>query len=81
MLHTLISRLIYAYEILIIVYTILSWFVRSADSPVGEFYGALGKLVEPYLRFFRRILPPFGGVDVSPMVAILVLWLLRRFLI
>lgn len=81
MLHTLISRLIYAYEILIIVYTILSWFARDPNSPLGNLYGALSKLVEPYLGLFRRFLPPLGGVDVSPMVGILVLWLLRRFLI
>ena len=36
---------------------------------------------EPYLRIFRRFLPSFGPLDLSPMVAIIVLWLLDRVLI
>jgi YggT family protein len=37
--------------------------------------GFLRDLSEPYLRLFRRILPSFGGLDLSPMVGIIVLLL------
>ena len=30
-------------------------------------------MCEPYLRIFRRFIPPFGPIDISPIVAILVL--------
>ena len=33
----------------------------------------LRQVCEPYLRIFRRIIPPIGPVDISPIVAILVL--------
>ena len=34
-------------------------------------------VTEPYLRIFRRFIPPTSGIDFSPMVAILVLYLVR----
>jgi YggT family protein len=35
---------------------------------------------EPYLRVFRRILPSFGAIDLSPMLAIIVLYIVRSLL-
>ena len=34
----------------------------------------LRQVCEPYLRFFRRFIPPLGPLDMSPIVAILVLY-------
>ncbi len=34
----------------------------------------LRQVCEPYLRFFRRFIPPLGPLDLSPMVAIIVLY-------
>ncbi len=36
---------------------------------------------EPYLRLFRRIIPPLGALDLSPMVAIIVLYVVRTVLV
>jgi uncharacterized protein YggT (Ycf19 family) len=36
---------------------------------------------EPYLRLFRRVLPSMGSLDLSPMVAVIVLWVLSRAVI
>jgi uncharacterized protein YggT (Ycf19 family) len=36
---------------------------------------------EPYLRLFRRVLPSFGGLDLSPMVAVFVLWILEQIVV
>jgi uncharacterized protein YggT (Ycf19 family) len=37
--------------------------------------------VEPYLRLFRRLIPPFGGLDLSPMLGIIVLYLIHAIAI
>jgi uncharacterized protein YggT (Ycf19 family) len=59
------------YVLVIFVY-VLSSLVRMPSSldPVLRF---LYDVCEPYLRLFRRILPPLGPIDLSPMVAVLVL--------
>jgi YggT family protein len=35
---------------------------------------------EPYLRLFRRFIPPLGAFDLSPMIAIIVLYILSSLL-
>lgn len=59
------------YTYLIIGYVLLSWLPNARESFIGNF---LGKLVEPYLGIFRRIIPPIGGMlDISPIVALFAL--------
>lgn len=58
------------YYFMIIGYLILSWFPNARDSFVG---GLLGKLVEPYLSPFRKIIPSIGPLDLSPIVALIAL--------
>lgn len=41
----------------------------------------LREVCEPYLRIFRRFIPSFGGIDLSPMVAIIVLGIVRTILV
>ncbi|GEK32640.1 YggT family protein [Kurthia sibirica] len=64
---------IYSYAIL--VYVLMSWVPAIQQSKFG-FY--LGKIVEPYLNIFRRIIPPIGMIDISPIVAILALQFIAR---
>ena len=61
----------YVYLLVIFVY-IITTFVRLPHSlqPVQRF---LYDVSEPYLRLFRRILPPLGPLDLSPMVGVIVL--------
>jgi uncharacterized protein YggT (Ycf19 family) len=65
------------YVLALIVYVVLSWFAGGAGGFVREVYRALGTICEPYLGLFRRFLPPImiggGGLDLSPLVAVLVL--------
>ncbi|TJY43596.1 YggT family protein [Cohnella pontilimi] len=59
------------YRYILVIYIITSWLPSVRESAVGEF---LGKLSEPYLRPFRRIIPPLGGVlDISPIIALIAL--------
>lgn len=63
--------------IAIFLYVVLSWVAPDGYSPGGRL---LGDLVEPLLRPFRRALPMLGGLDLSPLVVILLLSVLRMIL-
>ncbi|WP_073153164.1 YggT family protein [Seinonella peptonophila] len=58
------------YSILIFIYILMSWIPQLQESSVGR---VLAMIVEPYLSVFRRIIPPIGMIDLSPIVAILAL--------
>lgn len=61
----------------IFVYVLLSWVAPGGYSPAARL---LEEVVTPLLRPFRRALPVFGGLDLSPLVAILLLSVLRMVL-
>ena len=64
------------YILLIFVYVLSSWIrVPYALQPLVRF---LHDVCEPYLRLFRRVIPPLGPVDVAPIVAVFVLIFLER---
>ncbi|MCQ9290490.1 YggT family protein [Staphylococcus hyicus] len=67
---------IYSYGM--IVYIFMSWLPGARESAVGQF---MAKIYEPYLEPFRRIIPPLGMIDLSPIVAFIVLNLFQRGLI
>lgn len=49
-----------------IIYIISSWIPALRESKLGEI---LGRIVEPYLAIFRKIIPPLGMIDISPILA------------
>jgi YggT family protein len=61
----------------IFLYVILSWVSPDGYTPAGRL---LADLVEPLLRPFRRLVPPLGGLDLSPLAVILLLSVLRMVL-
>ena len=66
------------YSLVILAYIIASW-IRLPYSPwASRVQRFLYDVCEPYLRLFRRILPPLGPIDLSPMIGVTVLWLLNR---
>jgi YggT family protein len=66
------------YTLVIFAYIITSW-VRLPYSPTAErIQRFLYDVCEPYLRLFRRVLPSFGALDLSPMVAVFVLWIVEQ---
>ncbi len=67
------------YVILIIVYCLFSW-VPNKSGVLATIDYAISRLVEPYLNLFRKIIPPFGGIDFSPVLAVLVLQLVVRLI-
>jgi YggT family protein len=62
---------IQAYIIIIIVRAVISWVSPDPYNPIVRF---LYRVTEPVLRPIRHRLPDLGGLDISPMVLILVLW-------
>lgn len=71
----LIQQLIQIYSWALIVYILMSWFPSARDNSIGRF---LARICEPYLEPFRRIIPPFGMMDISPIVAFFVLNMAQR---
>jgi len=81
MLRLIIFRLFDFYQILIVVWCLLSWFPRTSGGLLDDISNAIGTIVCPYLDIFRRLIPPFGGVDFSPILAVVVLQLIERLLL
>ncbi len=74
----IVFRVITFYEWLIIGYVLMSWFPLSGV--FEDIHRVLASLVEPYLGLFRRFIPPIGMMDISPIIAILVLQVFMQFL-
>jgi YggT family protein len=75
-----IDVFIYVYVLLIFVYVLTAW-VRLPYSPwVRRISDFLRDVCEPFLRLFRRILPALGPLDLSPVVAIIVLFALMQLI-
>ena len=73
-----IQDFIWVYILLIFVYVLSSW-VKLPYSPwLRRIQDFLRDVCEPYLRLFRRILPSFGALDLSPVVAVIALIILMR---
>jgi len=66
----LVSLTLWLYCGLIFIYVILSLIAGQQYHPLGA---ALAQIVEPALRPLRRIVPPIGGFDLSPWIAVIVL--------
>jgi len=64
---------------MIIVRVLLTWFPNI--NWLAPPFSVLSQLTDPYLKVFRSIIPPLGGtLDISPILAILLLQLLRGLL-
>lgn len=75
-LFTLLNFALEIYSFALIAYILMSWFPGARESTIGNF---LTKICEPYLDPFRRIIPPIGMLDISPIAAILVLQFARGY--
>ena len=68
------------YILMIFAYILTSW-IRLPYSPwLNRIQRFLYDVSEPYLRLFRRVIPPFGPVDISPVVGVLVLVIVQQVL-
>ena len=68
------------YTLVIFAYILTSW-VRLPYSPwQNRIQRFLYEVSAPYLRIFRRVLPSMGSLDLSPLVATIVLWVVAGVL-
>jgi YggT family protein len=79
----LVVYVIDLYKWIVIAQVIMSWLVsfgviNTYNKIVAQIGEVLYRLTEPALRPIRRLLPDFGGVDISPIVLLLLLWLIQR---
>ena len=73
-----LSTFLSIYLVLMFIRILLSWFpnVNWYDPP----FSVLSQLTDPYLNLFRSFIPPLGGIDFSPIIAIFVLQIAAQFL-
>ena len=85
-LLSFISSLITLYIYIIIAGAVMSWLIAfNVINPYNQFvrsiWQGLNALTEPALRPIRRWMPDLGGIDISPMVLIIVLWFVQGVLL
>ena len=81
-----LSTLIYVYTLLIILYIVIQLlFAVGLRPPYSRATDAvlafLRDVCQPFLSIFRRLLPSFGGIDFSPILAILTLSIVNRIVV
>ena len=64
----LIRLSIYIFMGAVIIQAVLSWVAARGSHPMEPFFAALSR---PFLAPFRRAIPPIGGVDISPLLALI----------
>jgi YggT family protein len=69
---------LYVYIALIFVHVLLTMVQLPYSSALGRVQRFLFDVCDPYLRLFRRFVPPIGALDLSPMVGMLVLVVIDR---
>lgn len=72
-LNTILSLLTYA----IIIRAVLSWVRPNPNNPLVRL---LNKVTDPIMRPLERIIPPLGGLDITPIIALVLIQVVQRFL-
>jgi len=78
----LVDIIIGLYIFIVIISVVLTWLVQfnvvntsnQLVYMVGDF---LYKITEPVLKRIRSVIPPIGGIDLSPLILLLVLWFVQ----
>jgi YggT family protein len=84
-LAILIDKVIDIYTWIVIASAIMSWLVafgvvNMRNQFIHTVVDMLYRLTEPALRPIRRVLPNLGGIDISPVILLLLLFFLRNLL-
>lgn len=73
-LHILLN----VYMLLVVARAIISWVSPDPYNPIVNF---LYRATDPVLRYVQRIIPPLGGIDLSPILVLIVIVFLDQFLV
>lgn len=86
MLLQIVQLLLTVFTFIIVAQAILSWLIafnviNTYNEFVRSIWNGLKVVTEPVYRPIRRVLPDFGALDISPMVVLLILYILNNYLI
>jgi YggT family protein len=86
MIFQILEYLLWIVTWVIIVQAVLSWLIafnviNTQNDAVRTIWRALGQMTEPLYRPIRKILPDFGALDISPMVVLILINILQRFVL
>ena len=81
-----LGTLIYVYMLILLAYIVINLlFSAGVRPPYSRWSDSvltfLREVSEPFLRIFRRVLPPLGGIDLSPIAAFITLILVRAVIV
>lgn len=80
MIARAVNLIFYFYNLLLIIRIFLSW-IQTINWE-AEPYRWMRSVTDPYLNIFRGIIPPIGGMlDISPILALILLQLVQGFLV
>jgi len=79
---TLVIEILEIYKWVVIISVVTRWLIAlgvltTANHVVRGVLDVLYRLTEPVYRPFRRFLPNFGGLDVTPLIVLLIIWLVQ----
>ena len=72
---------VYVYSLLILAYIITSWVRLPYSVWLNRIQRFLYDVCDPYLRMWRRVLPMFGPLDLSPVIGVAALYILLAVVI
>jgi len=78
LLTNTLAQFLNIYLLLIFVRILLTWF--PTVEWMNQLTSVLSPITDPYLNVFRSFIPPIGGLDLSPIVAIIVLQVVAQIL-
>ena len=82
----LILLVLELYQWVIIIVAVMSWLIafdvlNIRQNFVRTIWNALNALTEPFLRPIRNIMPNLGGLDISPVILLLIIYFLQRVIL
>jgi YggT family protein len=76
-----VNAFFYVYILIILIYIVMSWVRLPYSLWLNRIQKFLSDVCDPYLRLFRKILPPLGPLDLSPFVGVLALVVVQHLII
>lgn len=86
MILQIVQFLLWVATMVIVVQAILSWLIafnviNTHNEFVRSLWQGLGRVTEPFYRPIRRVLPDFGALDISPLIVLLILYILNNIVV
>jgi YggT family protein len=81
-LFSFISLLLTLYIYILVAAAVMSWLIAfNVVNPRNQFVAMVGeflyRITEPVLRPIRKLLPNMGGIDISPLIVIVIIWFIQ----